>query len=153
MTPFRIELTPSRRWRAAVALVAAASVSSVLAWWALVPTASGIAVGVVATVVIVAAVGSAASLCRLGGGVLSFDGRAWWWTRRPGDEPIAGAARVAIDLGDFFLFRFQPALPRGHVWLPVDSAVARGDWHVLRAAVYSARLGRESSAAGAPSPE
>lgn len=150
MTPFSILLTPGWSWRAAVALLATASAATVISWWLLVPAASGVAVGVAVSAAVVAVVASAASLWRAGRGVLSFDGRAWWLTRRPGEEPIAGAARVAIDLGSFLLLRFEPLHRSGMAWLPVDSNTARSDWHALRAAVYSARLDAGSAAGGAP---
>ncbi len=152
MTPLSIVLTPRRSWRTAVALLVIAAASSAIAWWWLAPAASGVVAGVAVSAAVVAVVASATSLWHLGSGVLSFDGRAWWLTTRPGDEPTAGAVRVAIDLGGFLLLRFESAQPSAKAWLPIDANSSPGDWHALRAAVYCARIDAASPAGDAPFP-
>ncbi len=72
-------------------------------------------------------------------GVLRWDGQGWWWQGEDA-PPVAGSARVKIDLNHWLLVQFVPlgnknARPR-HQWLPMSRGSVGADWHALRATLY-----------------
>jgi len=146
-----VELTRFGVWRATVALLAAAALAAVWAWWSTRDTSppQNTSIALLATLVTASVVilVLAASLASVQCTTLRWDGQGWWLQRLRRDcaaavEPVAGEIVVAIDLGLWALLRFEPAV-RGAgartVWLPVQRRGIEAQWHALRCALYSPR--------------
>jgi hypothetical protein len=75
---------------------------------------------------------------------LRWDGQCWHIgpPGSAGNEPIAGALCVLIDLGPWMLLRFEPVDStwcNRATWLPVQRRGLETQWHALRCAVHSPR--------------
>jgi hypothetical protein len=134
-------------WRAAIAVLLLAAVTSLFAFaFAKGDSAPAAlrAMGLAASVAIVLA---GATLMRCQPVSLRWDTQRWNLgpASSVGEEPWPGRLEVAIDLGAWMLLRFEhdftPELGRtGRTrWLPVQRRGLEPAWHALRCAVYSAR--------------
>ena len=143
-----VTLTRFGAWQAGMGVLAFASASCVLAWWATQHRLPPVGAGMAAAAVLCALGWLLLPLVRVPHARLRWDGRGW--QLRPTEsaagsasaEAVAGELAVAMDLGAWMLLRFEP-LARARwatpVWLPVQRAGIEPQWHALRCAVYSPR--------------
>ena len=136
-------------WHLAIACVTACVWAAWVAWlvWQSTPPRS-MALAALAAALLVALC-LARSLASLAAISLRWDGRKWHLgpLDSVGNEPLAGALAVAIDLGGWMLLRFEAdSGPGARVrWLPAQRRGLQGQWHALRCAVYSPRLARDAA--------
>jgi hypothetical protein len=121
----RVTVRRFAAWRAAVALLCAATAAALAAWWAA-------ALWAVAAAVLAGA--ASLALTRRPPLALSWDGERWQ-AGSGGDASVT--PRVMLDLGDFLLLRLD-CVGRAD-WLPVQRSGLDGSWHALRCALYSPR--------------
>ncbi len=146
-----VELTRFGVWRTAIALLAAAALAAVWAWWSTLNTSqprnSGIALLAALVTLSLVIIALAASLSSVRCTALRWNGQSWSIQRMrrnlaAAGEPLAGEIVVAIDLGLWMLLRFEPATRGARlriVWLPVQRGGIEAQWHALRCALYSPR--------------
>jgi len=130
-------------WRGAVWVLTALGVATMAAWLILrdSPLTSPTSIAAALAVVLLLALG--ASLAQTPAVDLRWDGRTWHFGPASG-EPVSGDLSVAIDLGQWMLLRFSPAVPEARprtTWLPAQRRGLESQWHALRCAVYSPRPG------------
>ena len=145
--PVRMSLMVDSGCQAFSTLVAAIAAANFAAWlsqharW---PAA--ITAGAAIAAALVAAACVQARLHRvMRGGVLAWDSAQWSWAAG-GEAPCAGDARVMLDLDAWLLLRFEPTAPRPARWLVATRGMAGAAWPAWRAALYSRRPLRVSTA-------
>jgi hypothetical protein len=135
---FEVRLRRFGVWRAAVALVAAAAIATVVAWaMAMLDSQSASGWAAVVALVVGLAAGTLAvalSLARPPAGLLACRDGAWTFAP-DGGVVRSGAFEVAIDLGSFLLIRLGDRR-RPSLWLPVQRRGLESEWHALRCAAY-----------------
>jgi hypothetical protein len=156
-SPIQISIRRFVRWRAAVAVLAASALGSIVAWFFLgdAPSGARMALGAVCVGAIVHATRWLLVIPARATD-LRWDGTRWLVAPHGAPAHAAEPADldVALDLGSSMLLRLRtgaPGAPARVVWLPVESAELGADWHPLRCAVHAPRRRSPSADIGAPS--
>jgi hypothetical protein len=138
---FQVSLRRFDVWRIAVLALFVLGATFLIHWLLARDSPRGWSLIAAASVGLAALAAAALTLWRTAPTDLRWDG-ACWHLKRPGSVALSGSISVTLDLGQWMLLRFAPALGKGPIaviWLPAQRRGIETQWHALRCAVHSPR--------------
>jgi hypothetical protein len=135
---FQVSLQRFGVWRAAVWLLTALALGTIVTWLASRPPPLGAGTLALAAAGTAALTWLAVSMATQRPIDLIWDGRNWS-LGAPNREPVAGDLSVALDLGGWMLLRFKPLSSSAFIWVTAQRWGLEAAWHGLRCAVHAAR--------------